>query len=79
MFTYFTCERYSCTMQRRHCITRMTRRKGGRSTFHTYHEGCIGCEQGRQNAIECGVLVPAVSKGKPRSMRKLIDELAVTP
>ena len=77
MFTYFTCERYRCTMQRRHCIARMTKMNRGNGRFRTYHEGCRGCDQGRQNAIDCGVLVQASTR-KPKKMRKLIDELAVT-
>jgi hypothetical protein len=73
MFTYFTCERYSCTMQRRHCIARIGRRAG---KFSPIDDGCRRCEQGRENAIACGVLVPGL-KRQNRGTRRFIDELAV--
>jgi hypothetical protein len=79
MFSYFTCERYHCTMQRRHCIARMTKRNRENGRFNTYYEGCRGCEQGRQNAMDCGVLVHAVKKKSDIGYRRLIDELAVLP
>lgn len=62
MFTYFHCEKYHCTMQRRHCITRMAKTRKGACKLVIAFAGCRGCEQGRQNAIDCGVLVQPVGK-----------------
>lgn len=57
MEEYFTCERYRCTMKRKHCISRIAPASGIREPLDPL---CLGCSQGRQIAAEVGVEITAL-------------------